>query len=130
MREIAGMRLKFLEEETRRFLEVSSQAVRIDSDLAADSDVLDRTTIATQKNGTVIGLRGTVPGVVVKPGDVLLEIVPDEAKLLIDARVSPLDIDDIQVGQSAQIQLIRLHSAPDASDKRVRSICIRQLLYR
>jgi hypothetical protein len=98
-----------------------SKRRRADSDLAADSDVLDRTTIAAQENGTVIGL---------KPGDVLLEIVPDEAKLLIDARVSPLDIDDIQVGQSAQIQLIRLHSAPDASDKRVRSICIRQLLYR
>jgi hypothetical protein len=46
------MRSKFLEEETRRFLEVSSQAVRIDSDLAADSDVLDRTTIAAQENGT------------------------------------------------------------------------------
>jgi hypothetical protein len=107
-----------------------SKRRRADSDLAADSDVLDRTTIAAQENGTVIGLRGTVPGVVVKPGDVLLEIVPDEAKLLIDARVSPLDIDDIQVGQSAQIQLIRLHSAPDASDKRVRSICIRRLLYR
>jgi multidrug resistance efflux pump len=76
--------------------EVRSQLVRIESDLTADSDVLDRTTIAAQENGTVIGLRVTVPGAVVKPGDVLLEIVPDEAKLLID---------DIQVGQSAQVQL-------------------------
>jgi HlyD family secretion protein len=104
-REIAGMRSKFLEEVDAQISEVRSQLVRIESDLTADSDVLDRTTIAAQENGTVIGLRVTVPGAVVKPGDVLLEIVPDEAKLLIDARVSPLDIDDIQVGQSAQVQL-------------------------
>ena len=41
----------------------------------------------------------------IKPGEDILDIVPDEEKLLIDARVAPTDIDVVHGGLPAQVRL-------------------------
>ena len=43
-------------------------------------------------------------GAVVTPGQTLMEIVPDVDKLVIEARVSPMDIDRVEVGQTAEVR--------------------------
>ena len=42
-------------------------------------------------------------GGVIRPGDPILDIVPREEDLLIDARVAPTDIDSVRPGQTARI---------------------------
>ena len=49
-------------------------------------------------------------GGVIRGGDPILEIVPTEEQLLIDARVSPSDIDVVTVGLAATVHLTAFSS--------------------
>ena len=69
------------------------------------ADMLERTIVRAPVGGTVMELRFTNPGGVVQPGEPLLDIVPSDAELLIDARVQPTDIDNVRAGLSTQIML-------------------------
>jgi HlyD family type I secretion membrane fusion protein len=42
---------------------------------------------------------------VIRPGEPILDIVPDDEELLVDARLSPMDIDVVATGLPAQIVL-------------------------
>jgi HlyD family secretion protein/epimerase transport system membrane fusion protein len=86
--------------------EVRSELVEIVNQLLTSEDVLARTTLTAPDSGIVVGLTATAENAVVTPGDIILEIVPEDAALLIDVRVSPLDIDDVREGQMAQVHLL------------------------
>jgi HlyD family type I secretion membrane fusion protein len=49
-------------------------------------------------------------GSVVKPGDTLLELLPTATNLVIEARVSPQDVDVITVGQEARLRFSALNT--------------------
>jgi epimerase transport system membrane fusion protein len=44
------------------------------------------------------------PGAVVRPGVKILDIVPQDEKLVVEVRLAPQDIDQIQIGQSAEVR--------------------------
>ncbi len=71
-----------------------------------DQDVLDRTLIIAPLTGTVMNLAVHTLGGVIKPGEPLLDIVPNDDKLIAEVRVNPIDIDDIYVGMEAKIKLM------------------------
>jgi HlyD family secretion protein len=54
--------------------------------------------------GTVVGLNVFTVGGVIGAGQKLMDIVPEHANLVVAARVSPDDIDDVWVGQKAEIR--------------------------
>jgi len=74
----------------------------------AASDVLDRTDIRAPISGTIVGLNIHTIGRVIKPGETLMEIVPQDEKLVVQARINPLDIDVVQKGLKAKIVLSAL----------------------
>lgn len=82
---------------------VRTELATLRSKLPARTDVLARTTIAAPMAGTVMNVRVTTQTGVVKPGEMLLEIVPSEVKLIIDARVSPNDIDVVRAGMRTKV---------------------------
>ena len=67
-------------------------------------DVLTRVDVRAPRRGTVLGLKVHGVGAVVKPGDTLAEIVPVGEGLRITARVSPSDIESVEVGQTAEVR--------------------------
>lgn len=69
-------------------------------------DVLGRTQIVAPQSGIVTGLKVVNIGQVISPGEVLMEIVPQDDALIIEARVRLQDIDDVRVGQEAKIILV------------------------
>jgi epimerase transport system membrane fusion protein len=72
------------------------------------ASVLDRVSRATVKSpadGYVMNLQVTTLGAVIRPGELLLEIVPVNNRLVIDARVSTMDIERIEVGQLAEVRM-------------------------
>ena len=73
--------------------------------LAASQDILKRTIVAAPVDGTVVNLAFKTEGGVVRAGEAIMEIVPAEDSLLIDARVSPVDIDVVTTGLPAQVRL-------------------------
>lgn len=77
--------------------------------LSAARDQLARTEIRAPATGTVVGLSVFTPGGVIAPGQKLMDIVPDKAPLLIEARISPNDADDLELGHEALIRFQGLH---------------------
>lgn len=73
--------------------------------LTASRDVLSRTVVTAPVTGTVVNMRVKTEGGVVLKGEPILDIVPAEDKLLIDARVAPTDIDVVHVGLPAVVHL-------------------------
>lgn len=73
--------------------------------LQSSRDILARTVVLAPVSGTIVGLRFKTLGGVIRPGEAILDIVPDGEALLIEARVSPVDIDVVHEGLPAQIHL-------------------------
>lgn len=68
-------------------------------------DQLERTTITAPTNGVVKNIDVTTIGGVIAPGGYIMEIIPSEDKLLIEARVAPRDIAFIRPGMQALVKL-------------------------
>jgi HlyD family secretion protein len=75
----------------------------------AAKDQLARLQIRSPATGTVVGLNVFTVGGVIGAGQKLMDVVPDRAGLVIEARIAPDDIDDLRTGQEAQIRFTSLH---------------------
>lgn len=71
---------------------------------ATIDDRVRRATITSPANGYVLGLSTTSIGTVIAPGEQLMEIVPTVDALIVEARISPMDIDRVRIGQPAEIR--------------------------
>ena len=67
-------------------------------------DVVARTTVRAPVAGTVNGMQIHTIGGVITPGTTIAEVIPQSDELIIEARVSPLDIDRVFEGQEANIR--------------------------
>lgn len=85
----------------------------IEKEKSAD-DVLTRTTIRAPQAGVVVGLRIHTIGGVIKAGEPIMDIVPNQEKLVIEAKVNPNDIDVVHKGLIAKVQLVafKLRNTP------------------
>lgn len=73
--------------------------------LGALEDRKDRTEIRSPVNGTVKDIKVSTVGGVLKPGENLIEIVPRDDQLLIEARIRPSDIAFLHPGQKAVVKI-------------------------
>ena len=76
----------------------------IKQQFAAADDKVQRGTIRAPVEGTVLNLIPNTIGAVIGSGDTVLEIVPIIDNLIVDARVSPMDIDRVSIGQAAEVR--------------------------
>ena len=90
---------------TSQIDQVSTELGSLSERLLASEDVLNRTVITAPVNGTVVNLQFKTEGGVIQSGARILDIVPADETLVIDARVSPADIDVVHVGLGAKVQL-------------------------
>lgn len=74
-------------------------------------DTVARTVIKAPEAGMVLGLTVHTLGAVIPPGGHILDIVPQQEKLVIEAQVSPIDIDRVHIGQSTEIRFSAFKSA-------------------
>jgi HlyD family secretion protein len=70
----------------------------------AARDLLDRIEIRAPTSGLVHQLAAHTIGGVIRPGDAIMEIVPDTEDLQIEARLQPQDIDHVHTGQPAFVR--------------------------
>lgn len=76
----------------------------VEQQYAAADDRVQRATIRAPVAGTVLNLVPNTIGAVIGSGETLLEIVPRIADLVVAARISPLDIDRVTLGQPAEVR--------------------------
>ena len=77
----------------------------MEEQLLASQDVLARTVIVAPVAGTVVNLQFHTAGGVIGPGNPIVDIVPSDEDLIIEARVSPVDIDVVRTGLNAEVHL-------------------------
>ena len=94
----------------REYMSVIARLAQTTSDLGivkeniiVQEDMVERTLIRAPVSGTVLGLEVHTEGGVIKQGSSLLRIVPDEQALTIKVDVSPVDIDRVHIGLSAEV---------------------------
>ncbi|OZB19634.1 MAG: transporter [Rhodobacterales bacterium 34-62-10] len=73
--------------------------------LTASQDQLDRTELVSPLRGIVKAVAVTTIGGVVRPGEEILQIIPLDEELFVEARVRPENIANIRPGQAATIKL-------------------------
>jgi adhesin transport system membrane fusion protein len=74
-------------------------------DLRLAQDRLERTIITSPMRGVVNNLAVTTIGGVVRPGEEIMQIIPLDDELFIEAQVKPQDIANVRTGQAATIKL-------------------------
>jgi len=78
--------------------------------MAALRDQLVRSELRAPESGKIVGLNSRDLSAVLAPRDTLLEIVPAEDKLVIEATLKPMDREEIYVGQPARIRVHTLNT--------------------
>jgi epimerase transport system membrane fusion protein len=116
--QIGETRLQILQLERDFQNEVATELGQAQSNLndvnervTALEDVVSRTVVRAPADGVVNGMQFHTIGVVVGPGNSIAEIVPQSEELIIEANISPLDIDRIFEGQEASIRFSSFSSA-------------------
>ena len=74
-------------------------------------DAQDRSVLRAPYGGVIDKLAFNTIGGVVRPAEVIMEIVPDSDQLLVEGAVSPADIDHVRVGQAARIRFTAFNNA-------------------
>ncbi len=85
--------------------EVQAEVNNLQEKLSASTDVYERTVITAPQSGKVTGLKFHTIGGVIPAGAPIMDIVPQDDILVIEARVSPQDIDIVHEGLDAKVML-------------------------
>ena len=97
--------MSFRAEAQRELNAVQAEAAALAEVIAAEADMVSRTEVRSPVRGTVKQLFVTTVGGVIQPGADLIEIVPLEDNLLVEARVRPADIAFLHPGQPAVVKV-------------------------
>ena len=84
--------------------EVQTNVNEVIERITALQDVVSRTTVRAPESGIVNGLQVHTIGGVIGPGMRIVDIVPQEEDLIIEAEVPPIDIDRVEIGQNATVR--------------------------
>lgn len=108
--ELAATRSRYAEEVATGLVEAQGNANQLQAQAQAARDQLQRVAIRAPVAGTVVNLQLHTAGGVIRAGEPILEIVPRDEPLVVEARVSPNDIDVVHAGLKADVHLLAYRS--------------------
>ena len=92
-------------EQSQEYSSTLKELATLRQSLKAVQDQLDRTVLVAPMRGIVTNLRVTTIGGVVRPGEEIMQLIPVDEDLFVEARVAPKDIANIRPGQEATIKV-------------------------
>ena len=95
---------KFQEEIATQLAQINAEWFSINEQLVVAEDKVQRSIIYAPVRGVVLGMSAYTEGGVIASGSPILDIVPEGEALIVNAQVSPIDIDQIQIGTTAEIR--------------------------
>ncbi|WP_386630697.1 HlyD family type I secretion periplasmic adaptor subunit [Sulfitobacter geojensis] len=102
--QILQLTQEYRERASTELEEIRAQISELQERRKVAADVLDRTEIRAPGSGAIQDLKVHTVGSVVRPGDVLMELVPEDEELIINARVSPIDVDNVAPGLATEVR--------------------------
>ena len=107
---ILAMRNTYVQTATDEIKESSAKIFDLEERIRPSKDASERQKITAPIAGEVVGLRVFNAGAVIGPREVLMEIVPQEKRLIVEARIRPEDINHVKHGSEADIRLTAYQS--------------------
>lgn len=111
-RQVADIEAQINNKQNRYFEEAQAELTKAQEDLQAEQEQLkDRAQVLEEKrlyaptDGKVNNIKITTIGGVVKPGEVIMELLPTSSDLVVEAKVRPVDIAYVSEGQKASVKL-------------------------
>jgi adhesin transport system membrane fusion protein len=109
---VAEIRSRLNEEKAKFARRAQEELSKVELDYARTMELLadatgqrTRTLITSPIDGVVKNMRFATLGGVVRPGEVIMEIVPVDDKLIVEAKLPPADRGQVEVGQTARVKV-------------------------
>lgn len=83
----------------------------------ASAEELERTQVKAPVDGQVVGLQIQVVGAVLQPAQKLMDIVPKDEKLILEAKIQPNYIDQVREGQVVDVRFSTFANTPQLVTK-------------
>lgn len=111
-RQVADIEAEITNTRNKYFEEAQAEKTKAEEDKQAEaeklrdvSQVLQEKRLYAPTEGIVNNINVNTIGGVVKPGEVIIEILPTSSDLIVEAKVSPADIANVKEGQAASVKL-------------------------
>ncbi|MEM7013696.1 MAG: HlyD family type I secretion periplasmic adaptor subunit, partial [Verrucomicrobiota bacterium] len=101
LKEITG---KFQSTSMEQYNETKAKLESLEQALSGREDRVLRTVVKAPTAGLVNTIHTTTIGGVIQPGEPILDIVPDDESLLVEAKIRPADIAFLSPGQEATLK--------------------------
>jgi len=102
---IDEQKIRFKTDAANQWSEIRSELARTRETIFSLEDRVTRTQVRSPVKGTIKVLKINTVGGIIQPGMDLIEIVPVEDNLLIEAHIRPADIAFLRPGQEAMVKL-------------------------
>ena len=102
---IAQTRNQYQQLATDEARESAAQIRELDERVRPSQDQAERQVVRAPVAGRVMALRVSSVGEVIGPRDPLVDIVPTQEKLVVEARIRPQDIDHVRESSAAEVRL-------------------------
>ncbi|NIZ61059.1 HlyD family type I secretion periplasmic adaptor subunit [Sedimentitalea sp. CY04] len=106
--EILKLGTRQREEAITRLRDLRYQELELAETRRSLIEQLDRLDITAPASGIVYGLQVHTPRSVIRPAEPVLYLVPQDRPLVVAAQVSPINIDEVYVGQSVSLRFSAL----------------------
>jgi len=111
-RQANELRMQIVERRNRYMADANAELSRLELELAQTkenlvgrADVMERTTIVAPVRGTIKDVRVTTIGGVIQPGERIMELVPLEGRLLVEAKIKPADVAFLRIDLPAMVKI-------------------------
>lgn len=101
----AQIKRKFTSDVVTELRDVETKLADLRERMRALQQTLGRTVIKAPVAGAVVGTSIHTIGGVIRPGDHLLDIVPENESFIVEAQVQPIDIDRVSPGMEADLRM-------------------------
>ena len=103
--QIESLRSGAIQRAITELRESETELDDVEEQIRAAKDIVDRTEIRSPVKGVVVKINQNTIGGVIAPGEPILELLPVNDELVIEARVDPSQITHLDRGQKALVRL-------------------------
>lgn len=107
--QISELRSAAMQKAVEELRQTETELDDVREQIGASRDILQRVDVKAPERGVVVRVNYHTRGAVVAPGAVILELLPVDDALIIEARINPTDISHVQTGQDALVRLTALN---------------------
>ena len=102
---ILGLRNTYMQQAADELKDNTAKVFDLEERMRASRDASDRQTVTAPVAGSVVDLKVTTVGFTVGPREPMMDIVPANPDLIVEARIRPEDINNVSQGASADVRL-------------------------